>query len=136
MCRDLDTDADSMPGEDSSDKKKKKNKKKKKTQDSGATTNDQAVSAAGGEAKSSLESEDKQSTAKSSQVRTFSNGLVIEELAMGKPDGKRASPGSQVTLCPAFDCCSINPQSQSHNFPQALALIVFSVSPLILLTSK
>ncbi|KAI9384926.1 hypothetical protein POPTR_012G129200v4 [Populus trichocarpa] len=96
--RDLDTDADSMPGEDSSDKKKKKNKKKKKTQDSGATTNDQAVSAAGGEAKSSLESEDKQSTAKSSQVRTFSNGLVIEELAMGKPDGKRASPGSQVSV--------------------------------------
>ncbi|KAG6753425.1 hypothetical protein POTOM_043493 [Populus tomentosa] len=96
--RDLDTDADSIPGEDSSDKKKKKNKKKKKTRDSGATTNDQAVSAVGGEAKSSLESEDKQSTAKSSQVRTFSNGLVIEELAMGKPDGKRASPGSQVSV--------------------------------------
>ncbi|KAG5234469.1 peptidyl-prolyl cis-trans isomerase FKBP [Salix suchowensis] len=81
--RNLDTDADSMPGEDSSDKKKKK-KKKKKTQDSGATTKDQAVSAVGGEAKSSLE--------------TFSNGLVIEELAMGKPDGKRASPGSQVNV--------------------------------------
>ncbi|XP_011029984.1 PREDICTED: peptidyl-prolyl cis-trans isomerase FKBP53-like [Populus euphratica] len=96
--RDLDTDADSMPGEDSSDKKRKKNKKKKRTQDSGATTNDQAVSSAGGEARSSLESEDKQSTAKSSQVRTFSNGLVIEELAMGKPDGKRASPGSQVSV--------------------------------------
>ncbi|KAJ6889314.1 hypothetical protein NC652_030178 [Populus alba x Populus x berolinensis] len=96
--RNLDTDADSIPGEDSSDKKKKKNKKKKKTQDIGATTNDQAVSAVGGEAKSSLESEDKQSTAKSSQVRTFSNGLVIEELAMGKPDGKRASPGSQVSV--------------------------------------
>uniref|UniRef100_A0A6N2KL49 peptidylprolyl isomerase n=1 Tax=Salix viminalis TaxID=40686 RepID=A0A6N2KL49_SALVM len=95
--RNLDTDADSMPGEDSSDKKKKK-KKKKKTQDSGATTKDQAVSAVGGEAKSSLESEEKQSTAKSSQVRTFSNGLVIEELAMGKPDGKRASPGSQVNV--------------------------------------
>ncbi|KAJ6386564.1 hypothetical protein OIU78_016477 [Salix suchowensis] len=86
-----------MPGEDSSDKKKKK-KKKKKTQDSGETTKDQAVSAVGGEAKSSLESEEKQSTSKSSQVRTFSNGLVIEELAMGKPDGKRASPGSQVNV--------------------------------------
>ena len=120
MLRNLDTGADSMPAEDSSDKKKKK-KKKKKTQDSGATTKDQAVSAVGGEAKSSLESEDKQSTAKSSQVRTFSNGLVIEELAMGKPDGKRASPGSQVTLCPLFDYCSMDPQSQSHISPQALA---------------
>ncbi|CAK7337093.1 unnamed protein product [Dovyalis caffra] len=97
--RGLDTDADSMPGEDSSDKKKKKKKKKKnKTQDSGATTKDQAISAVGGEAKSSLESEDNQSTGKSSQVRTFPNGLVIEELAMGKPDGKRASPGSQVSM--------------------------------------
>ena len=27
------------------------------------------------------------------------NRLVIEELQMGKPDGKRASPGKQVSLC-------------------------------------
>lgn len=94
--RGLDTDAGSMPGEDSSDKKKKK--KKKKTQDSGTTTKEQAVSAVGGEAKSLLDSDDKQSTTKSSQARTFSNGLVIEELSMGKPDGKRASPGSQVSV--------------------------------------
>ena len=33
---------------------------------------------------------------KSLQVRTFPNGLVIEELAMGRPDGKRASPGKKV----------------------------------------
>ncbi|KAH8486420.1 hypothetical protein H0E87_025435 [Populus deltoides] len=96
--RGLDTDAGSMPGEDSSDKKKKKKKKKKKTQDSGTTTKEQAVSAVGGEAKSLLNSDDKQSTTKSSQARTFSNGLVIEELSMGKPDGKRASPGSQVSV--------------------------------------
>ncbi|KAG6747417.1 hypothetical protein POTOM_049821 [Populus tomentosa] len=96
--RGLDTDAGSMPGEDSSDKKKKKKKKKKKTQDSGTTTKEQAVSAVGGEAKSLLDSDDKQSTTKSSQARTFSNGLVIEELSMGKPDGKRASPGSQVSV--------------------------------------
>ncbi|MQL83957.1 hypothetical protein Taro_016458 [Colocasia esculenta] len=28
--------------------------------------------------------------------RTFANGLVIEELSMGQPDGKRASPGKTV----------------------------------------
>jgi len=109
-----------MPGEDSSDKKKKKKKKKKKTQDSG-TTKEQAVSAVGGEAKSLLNSDDKQSTTKSSQARTFSNGLVIEELSMGKPDGKRASPGSQVALRLVFDYWSTSLQRQSHIFFQALA---------------
>ena len=29
-------------------------------------------------------------------VRTFPNGLVIEELSMGKPDGKKAVPGNKV----------------------------------------
>lgn len=38
--------------------------------------------------------------AKSLQVRSFPNGLVIEELVMGKPDGKRASPGKKVKLTP------------------------------------
>ncbi|CAA6656280.1 unnamed protein product [Spirodela intermedia] len=28
--------------------------------------------------------------------RTFANGLIIEELSMGQPDGKRASPGKTV----------------------------------------
>ena len=110
-----------MPGEDSSDKKKKKKKKKKKAQDSGTTTKEQAVSAVGGEAESLLDSVDKQSTTKSSQARTFSNGLVIEELSMGKPDGKRASPGSQVALCLVFDYWSTSLPRQSHIFFQALA---------------
>ncbi|KAK4801878.1 hypothetical protein SAY86_000081 [Trapa natans] len=33
-----------------------------------------------------------------SQVRTFPNGLVVEELEMGKPDGKKAAPGKQVSV--------------------------------------
>lgn len=40
--------------------------------------------------------QEKKEEAKSLQVRTFPNGLVIEELAMGKPDGKKASPGKKV----------------------------------------
>lgn len=44
----------------------------------------------------SHEVEDKNAGTKLSHVRTFGNGLVIEELAMGKPDGKRASPGKKV----------------------------------------
>ncbi|KAJ6825984.1 peptidyl-prolyl cis-trans isomerase FKBP43-like isoform X1 [Iris pallida] len=36
--------------------------------------------------------------AQSHKPRTFPNGLVIEDLAMGKPDGKRASDGSKVSV--------------------------------------
>jgi len=40
----------------------------------------------------------KQTETKPSQVRTFPNGLIIEEeLFMGKPDGKKAAPGKKVT---------------------------------------
>ena len=34
---------------------------------------------------------------KPSQVRTFPNGLIIEEIQMGKPAGKRADPGKKVS---------------------------------------
>ncbi|XP_074588831.1 peptidyl-prolyl cis-trans isomerase FKBP53 [Curcuma longa] len=32
------------------------------------------------------------------KARTFSNGLSVEELSMGKPDGKKASPGRKVSV--------------------------------------
>ena len=91
--RDLGVDLDNVTGKNSSEDKKKK--KKSTTQEGeGKATVDQTVSAVGNK-----EVEEKQSEVKSSQVRTFANGLVIEELQMGKPDGKRASPGKQVSLC-------------------------------------
>ena len=94
--RDLGVDLDNVAGKNSSEEKKKKKKKKKSTtqEGEGKATVDQTVSAVGNK-----EVEEKQSEVKSSQVRTFANGLVIEELQMGKPDGKRASPGKQVSLC-------------------------------------
>ncbi|XP_042067100.1 peptidyl-prolyl cis-trans isomerase FKBP53-like [Salvia splendens] len=45
-----------------------------------------------------LEKQENGGASKSLQVRTFSNGLVIEELAMGRPNGKRASPGKKVSV--------------------------------------
>ncbi|KAJ4844032.1 hypothetical protein Tsubulata_024664 [Turnera subulata] len=93
----IDTDVDGVPEENASDKKKKK-KKKKKNQDVAEGSGKDANSTVGNKSKSPFESEEKQSAGKASQVRTFSNGLVIEELAMGKPDGKRASPGNQVSV--------------------------------------
>lgn len=35
---------------------------------------------------------------KPSQIRTFPNGLVIEEIQMGKPNGKRADPGKKISM--------------------------------------
>lgn len=78
---------------------KKKNKKKKKTQESeGVATGNQVATPV--EKQNLLTTEKKgkeQSEAKPSHIRTFANGLVIEELSMGKPDGKRATPGQKVT---------------------------------------
>lgn len=95
MRRDLDNEAFNLPDEDHSKKKKKKQKKKKKAQESDGD----------GKTGQTVSTVQKQAAAKPSQVRSFPNGLVIEEVAMGKPDGKRASNGKQVILVFfIFDC--------------------------------
>lgn len=89
--RDFDIDADSMAEE----KKRKKKKKKGKKQSSNTAT-DLCVPE---KIVSTKEDIEKETGSKPFQVRSFPNGLVIEELAMGKPDGKKASPGKKVKLC-------------------------------------
>ncbi|GLT49265.1 hypothetical protein SLA2020_228340 [Shorea laevis] len=92
------TDTNSIPSENLSEKKKKKKKKKKNQESEVDDSANQTVSASGDKNTSTLKTEEKQSAVKLSQVRTFPNGLVIEELVMGKPDGKRASHGKQVSV--------------------------------------
>ncbi|XWS61037.1 hypothetical protein CRYUN_Cryun07bG0091400 [Craigia yunnanensis] len=92
----LDSEADNVPGEKLSEKKKKK--KKKKTAQENQVGANASVSKSGNKDTSTLKSEEKQTAGRSSQMRTFPNGLVVEELAMGKPDGKRASRGKQVSV--------------------------------------
>ncbi|XWS50666.1 hypothetical protein CRYUN_Cryun12cG0105800 [Craigia yunnanensis] len=92
----LDSEADNVPGENVSEKKKKK--KKKKTAQENQVGANAAVSQSEDKDTSTLKSEEKQTAGKSSQVRTFPNGLVIKELALGQPDGKRASRGKQVSV--------------------------------------
>lgn len=65
--------------------KKKKKKRKRKTEETDVGDGN-------------MEIKEKKSEAKPSQVRTYANGLVIEELSMGRPDGKRASPGKKVSV--------------------------------------
>ncbi|CAI0404355.1 unnamed protein product [Linum tenue] len=84
----------SVPSKGATKKNKKKKKKNKKASGDGESTVEKAVSGV----KSDGASDEKQSASKSSNVRTFSNGLVIEDVAMGKPDAKRAYPGSQVSV--------------------------------------
>ncbi|KAL9412116.1 hypothetical protein AB3S75_045688 [Citrus x aurantiifolia] len=95
---DLDNKADDAPGDNLSEKKKRKRKKKKAQENEGNTRTDQTISAVKEKKEPASATEQVQSEAKSSQVRTFPNGLVIKEVAMGKPDGKRASPGKQVSV--------------------------------------
>lgn len=66
-------------------KRKKKKTKKDKSHDKDSTSKEESLNP--------LEAEHK---AEPQKTRTFSNGLRIEELSMGKPDGKKASPGSRV----------------------------------------
>ncbi|KAA0067690.1 peptidyl-prolyl cis-trans isomerase FKBP53 [Cucumis melo var. makuwa] len=82
------------------DKQKKKTKKKgKKSKEAEAgSKSDELTKTAGDRIESALGSKEKEKESKPSRVRTFANGLVIEDVAMGKPDGKRASPGNMVSV--------------------------------------
>ncbi|XP_019253553.1 PREDICTED: peptidyl-prolyl cis-trans isomerase FKBP53 isoform X1 [Nicotiana attenuata] len=83
-------DGQRLTEEKDTEKKKKKKKNKKNQQDGKAVTEVEQD-----KKNESQEVEENEET-KPSQLRTYGNGLVIEELAMGKPDGKRAFPGSKV----------------------------------------
>ena len=42
--------------------------------------------------------EEAKEESKAISSRTYPNGLVVEEMKMGKPNGKKATPGKQVYL--------------------------------------
>lgn len=69
----------------------KKNKKKSKNHDKDLSNTQEPAN--------QVEAEEKKQPQK---TRTFGNGLIIEELSMGKPDGKRASPGNKVSFSCLF----------------------------------
>lgn len=72
-------------------KKNRKKKKNKKKQDTGVLSDGQQ--SGGKEIHSSVAEEEKPTP-----LRTYPNGLIIEELSMGKPDGKRAISGKKVKV--------------------------------------
>ncbi|KAH1223236.1 Peptidyl-prolyl cis-trans isomerase FKBP53 [Glycine max] len=80
--------------------KKNKKKKKKKTKESEGevAANQITITPEKQNLSTSEKKGQKQTETKPSQVRTFPNGLIIEEVFMGKPDGKKAAPGKKVSV--------------------------------------
>ncbi|KAB1218949.1 Peptidyl-prolyl cis-trans isomerase FKBP53 [Morella rubra] len=72
----------------SEDKNIKKTKRKSKTEKNGETVN----------MKMPLVPLDKKTDDRSSQVQVLSNGVTIEVLEMGKPDGKVAASGKKISI--------------------------------------
>ncbi|XP_020692440.1 peptidyl-prolyl cis-trans isomerase FKBP53 isoform X1 [Dendrobium catenatum] len=100
-----DIDADKIPKEDKMTvdepaatdvnvtKKKKKSKKKNKDSDikHEALAKEKADLAVNGV-------DELKQGSQAIKTRTFPNGLIVEEVSMGKPDGKKASPGKKVSV--------------------------------------
>jgi FK506-binding nuclear protein len=74
----------------SGDSVEKESKKKKKKKNKKSGEKDQGKKE---------EKDEKDEKKEPQQSRTFGNGLVVEEISMGRPDGKKATPGSRVLLC-------------------------------------
>uniref|UniRef100_A0A5B6YT91 peptidylprolyl isomerase n=1 Tax=Davidia involucrata TaxID=16924 RepID=A0A5B6YT91_DAVIN len=95
----INIDSNHIAGGDQSEEKKIKMKKKKSKnrENEGNVIMDVTLSTEE-KNRSSMEFENKNVDAKSSQARTLSNGLIIEELEKGKPDGKMAAPGKKLKV--------------------------------------
>lgn len=91
-------------GNDAQEGRKKKKKKKSKTNqgNTGGSMDESGLTIK--EANNELTDNiiEQKSQVRPSKPRTFSNGLVIEELSMGKPDGRKASPGNKVSPATHF----------------------------------
>ncbi|KAL9255154.1 Peptidyl-prolyl cis-trans isomerase FKBP53-like protein [Drosera capensis] len=95
----VNNDSGAAIGSASDEQKKGKKKKKGKSQDSqGAVGDKNTITVVSDNNVSIPEEGGKTPKGKRSRIREYSNGLIIEELEMGKPDGKRASPGKKLKV--------------------------------------
>lgn len=76
---------------------KQKKKKKNKSQRDG-NSNIGTLEMNANEENTFMKREDLNAEAESSEQRTLSSGLIIEEVAKGEPSGKIAAPGKKVTV--------------------------------------
>ncbi|XP_061358523.1 peptidyl-prolyl cis-trans isomerase FKBP43-like [Gastrolobium bilobum] len=85
-------------GNQSEDRKVKKRKKKSKSQGNVEVVNSDMPLSVEQSRETIEEGGNKREDAKTSQVRTLSNGLVIQELEMGTEDGKIAASGKKISI--------------------------------------
>lgn len=78
------SDNDEVPSKQGA--KKKKNKKK--TQENNGSENQAQTDV--------MNPASKEQT--SPKARTYGNGLIVQTVALGKPDGKKATPGKKVNI--------------------------------------
>ena len=89
---------DNPDGNQSEDKKVKKKKKKSKSQGNEALNSDVPVSVVEERTEMMKEDGNNMEDTKPSQIRTLSNGLVIQELETGKEKGKIAAVGKKISI--------------------------------------
>ncbi|XP_055817437.1 peptidyl-prolyl cis-trans isomerase FKBP43-like isoform X2 [Solanum dulcamara] len=95
----IDGKSDSVADGHQLDKKlKKKKKKKSKSQEDCMVNMDLPVLQENEMNRQSVNIEDKSLKVKSTVIKTLSNGLTIEELAVGAPGGKLAAPGKKIKV--------------------------------------
>lgn len=84
---------------DNASKPEKKSKKTKKTKNQGNGVSELGLpDTVCNQEMTPVKSENQTSNAEPTQNRTLSNGLIIEEVANGPPDGKVASRGKKVHM--------------------------------------
>ncbi|KAK8947637.1 Peptidyl-prolyl cis-trans isomerase FKBP53 [Platanthera guangdongensis] len=94
LCKDK-IDLDKLPQDDCMpiDMKKKSKKNKKKNSDSDINHVTSAKEKA-----DLIDGVDSQHGSQSNKTRTYPNGLIVEEVSMGNPEGKKATPGKKVSM--------------------------------------
>lgn len=95
-CRILDNDLNQSVAELQPEEKKKK-KKKKRTNDEKDMNMEKPILSKDIKNGSAMDTENSSAEGQLSQVSTLPNGLVIQELETGKPNGKVAASGKKVS---------------------------------------
>lgn len=97
-CSEISTKSGVLDNASKPEKKIKKTKTKKKKNQGNGESGMGLLDAVCNQETTPVKSENLTSNAEPTQNRTLSNGLIIEEVANGPPDGKVASRGKKVDM--------------------------------------
>ncbi|XP_052206792.1 peptidyl-prolyl cis-trans isomerase FKBP53-like [Diospyros lotus] len=98
LIQGVNLDPDQVGDGDQYESKKSRKKKNSKLHENEGNLDTEISSLSGKERRSLVELKEKKVEDKSSQLRTLPSGLVIEDIQMGKSDGKTAAPGKKIKV--------------------------------------